>query len=92
MAPRRGESPVTWVADNQPSARYPVYTRGNVGEVFPTVVSPLTWTVYGVEAEAGWRDGFCKGFPPAPSSAGSPSIFPRLRRRAATASIVPGRR
>jgi pyruvate,water dikinase len=31
-----------------------------VGEVFPTVVSPLTWTVYGVEAEAGWRDGFCK--------------------------------
>jgi pyruvate,water dikinase len=51
---------VTWVADNQPSARYPVYTRGNVGEVFPTVVSPLTWTVYGVEAEAGWRDGFCK--------------------------------
>lgn len=48
------------MADNEPSTRYPVYTRGNVGEVFPTVVSPLTWTTYGVQAEAGWRDGFCR--------------------------------
>jgi pyruvate,water dikinase len=48
-----------WVCDDEPSARYPVYTRGNVGEVFVEVVSPLTWSVYGRHAwEPGWRDGF----------------------------------
>jgi pyruvate,water dikinase len=48
-----------WVCDDEPSARYPVYTRGNVGEVFVEAVSPLTWSVYGRHAwEPGWRDGF----------------------------------
>src|SRR5688572_5973961 len=50
--------PKIWVVDNEPSRRFPIYTRGNVGEVFPTVVSPLTWTSYGLQAEAGWRDAF----------------------------------
>ena len=35
-----------WVCDDEPSARYPVYTRGNVGEVFVEAVSPLTWMIY----------------------------------------------
>ncbi len=48
----------TWIVDDRPSRRYPLYTRGNVGEVFPTVVAPLTWSLYGREAEAGWRDAF----------------------------------
>jgi len=35
-----------------------VYTRGNVGEVFPSVVSPLSWSAYGGEAELGWREAW----------------------------------
>jgi pyruvate,water dikinase len=44
-----------WLADDRPSARFPLYTRGNIGEVFPEVVSPLTWGILGREAEIGWR-------------------------------------
>jgi len=50
-----------WVCDDEPSARYPVWTRGNVGEVFIEAVSPLTWSTYGRHAwEPGWRDAFCE--------------------------------
>lgn len=46
-----------WVVDNEPSQRYPIYTRGNVGEVFPEAVAPLSWTLGAVPgAETGWRD------------------------------------
>jgi pyruvate,water dikinase len=46
-----------WIVDNEPSRRYPIYTRGNVGEVFPEPVTPLTCT-QGIRAHAepGWRD------------------------------------
>ena len=48
-----------WVCDDEPSARYPVYTRGNVGEVFVEAVSPLTWSTYGrLGWELGCRDAF----------------------------------
>src|SRR5438270_208847 len=47
-----------WVVDDIPSRRFPIYTRGNIGEVFPVVVSPLTWPLYGSQAELGWRDAF----------------------------------
>ncbi|MEZ5226843.1 MAG: PEP-utilizing enzyme [Acidimicrobiales bacterium] len=47
-----------WLADNPLSTRWPLYTRGNVGEVFPEVVLPFTWSVYGQEAENGWRDSY----------------------------------
>src|SRR5437870_5131167 len=48
-----------WVVDNDPSARYPIYTRGNVGEVFPDAVAPFSWTMFGIPgAEQGWRDAF----------------------------------
>ena len=33
-----------WVADMEPSTRYPLYTRGNTGEVFPNVITALTGT------------------------------------------------
>ncbi len=36
-----------WVADMEPSERYPLYTRGNVGEVFPHVLSALGGTLMG---------------------------------------------
>ena len=48
-----------WVVDDEPSARYPIYTRGNVGEVFPEAVAPLSWTLGArAGAEPGWRDAF----------------------------------
>ena len=47
-----------WETDNPPSAKWPLYTRGNVGEVFPEVVLPLTWDLLGGAAERGWREAF----------------------------------
>lgn len=50
-----------WVVDNDPSKRYPIYTRGNVGEVFPDPVAPLSWTLCGIPgSEQGWRDAFVR--------------------------------
>jgi len=47
-----------WETDNPPSKKWPLFTRGNVGEVFPEVVLPLTWDLYGQRAEDGWRGAF----------------------------------
>lgn len=48
-----------WIVDNAPSARYPLYTRANVGEVFPDPVTPLSATIGITEAaEPGWRDAW----------------------------------
>ena len=48
-----------WVVDDEMSARHPIFTRGNVGEVFPDPVAPLTWSLVGFTgAELGWRDAF----------------------------------
>lgn len=44
--------------DNPPSKKWPLYTRGNVGEVFPEVVLAFTWDLYGQAAEDGWRDAY----------------------------------
>ena len=46
-----------WVVGSQPSERFPLWTRANVGEVFPDPVSPFTFTMF-MEAlvEGGWRD------------------------------------
>lgn len=47
-----------WETDNPPSGQWPLYTRGNVGEVFPEVVLPFTWDLIGKAAEDGWREAF----------------------------------
>lgn len=45
-----------WVCDDEASARFPVFTRGNVGEVWIDVVSPLLWSAYGrYSFELGYR-------------------------------------
>ncbi|GAB5413499.1 MAG: hypothetical protein Cons2KO_11020 [Congregibacter sp.] len=45
-----------WPVDNDPSTRYPIYTRANIGEVFPDVVKPFSWTLWGIpHSEPGWR-------------------------------------
>lgn len=45
-----------WVVDNELSDRWPVYTRGNVGEVSSTAATPLFWSmVGGPPAEREWK-------------------------------------
>lgn len=54
-------TPKAYVIDDEPSARFPVWTRGNVGEVFAEVVSPLTWDLLGFNGyELGWRDALVR--------------------------------
>lgn len=57
MGASAGGRPERWICDTEPSARYPVWTRGNIGEVFPWPVTPATFSL-GVRqaAEPGWRD------------------------------------
>lgn len=46
-----------WVCDDEGSARFPVFTRANAGEVYVEAASPLTWSTYGGRAmELGHRD------------------------------------
>ena len=47
-----------WLVDDELSARWPLYTRGNVGEVFPDVVTPLNWTLLGGAVEESWREAW----------------------------------
>ena len=47
-----------YVTDTALSERFPIYTRANVGEVFPDPVTPLTSTSALWEAELGWRDAW----------------------------------
>ena len=48
-----------WVSDNDPSTRFPLYTRANVGEVFPDPVFPFTRSAALLNmSEMGWRDAF----------------------------------
>jgi pyruvate,water dikinase len=34
-----------WITDDEPSRRFPIYTRGNTGEVYPNVITPLCRTL-----------------------------------------------
>ncbi len=47
----------SWPVDSDPSKLWPIYTRGNVGEVYPNVVIPLEWEIGSPGSEAGWRSG-----------------------------------
>ena len=50
-----------WIVDSRPSRRYPIYTRANVGEVFPDPVTPLSATIgITMHSEPGWRDAFAR--------------------------------
>ena len=49
-----------WVADSSLSTRFPIYTRANVGEVFPDPVTPLTFDSGLWLAELGWRDAWVR--------------------------------
>jgi phosphohistidine swiveling domain-containing protein len=47
-----------WIIDDDRSQRWPLYTRGNVGEVFPDVATPLAWSFLGGACESGWRQAW----------------------------------
>ncbi len=50
-----------WIVGSKPSKRYPLWTRANVGEVFPDPVAPLTFTTFMVEhTEGAWRDALVR--------------------------------
>ena len=49
-----------YVTDSDLSTRYPIYTRANVGEVFPDPVTPLTSDTALFDAELGWRDAWVR--------------------------------
>ncbi len=49
-----------YVTDTDLSERFPIYTRANVGEVFPDPVTPLTSDSALWLAELGWRDGWVR--------------------------------
>jgi rifampicin phosphotransferase len=48
------------VTDTELSARFPLYTRANVGEVFPAPVTPATRSPLLWESELGWRDAYAR--------------------------------
>ena len=50
-----------WIADSELSTKWPIYTRANVGEVFPDPVTPLTRDTGIWLAELGWRDAWAAG-------------------------------
>ena len=47
-----------YVTDSDLSEQYTLYTRANVGEVFPDPVTPLTSSTGLYQAELGWRDAW----------------------------------
>ena len=50
-----------WVTDNEPSVRYPIYTRANAGEVYPDPVTPLSGSLAMLSAgDAGWKDAYIR--------------------------------
>ncbi|MFM7757258.1 MAG: PEP-utilizing enzyme [Actinomycetota bacterium] len=49
-----------YVTDTELSTRFPIYTRANVGEVFPDPVTPLTSDTALYLAELGWRDAWVR--------------------------------
>ena len=49
-----------YVTDTDLSERFPIYTRANVGEVFPDPVTPLTSDTALFESEIGWRDAWAR--------------------------------
>lgn len=44
----------TWIADTEPSERFPIYTRANADEVGPEPFTPLNWTLT-------WEQGMAPG-------------------------------
>lgn len=55
-----GQQDRYYVTDTDLSDRFPIYTRANVGEVFPDPVTPLTSDTGLWRAERGWRTAWAR--------------------------------
>ncbi|HKU07728.1 MAG TPA: PEP-utilizing enzyme [Bradyrhizobium sp.] len=47
-----------WLVEGRIDPRWPINTRGNIGEVFPEVLTPLSYSLGVLAAETGWRDAY----------------------------------
>ncbi len=47
-----------WIVEGEVDPRWPLNTRGNIGEVFPEVLTQATYHLGVTSAEAGWRQAF----------------------------------
>jgi pyruvate,water dikinase len=47
-----------WIVEGRVDPRWPINTRGNIGEVFPEVLTEATYHLGVLAAEAGWRQAF----------------------------------
>ena len=47
-----------YVTDSELSERFPLYTRANVGEVFPAPVTPLSGSGVMFRSEIAWREAW----------------------------------
>ena len=68
-----GSTP-TWVADTEPNKRFTLYTRANVGEVFPHVMTVLTGTLTGNAIRQGQVDVSVEMGVLRPHEAAGPSV------------------
>lgn len=49
-----------WIVEGRIDPRWPINTRGNVGEVFPEVLTPLSYELGVLAAERAWRSAYAK--------------------------------
>lgn len=47
-----------WIVEGRVDPRWPVNTRGNIGEVFPEVLTKLSYELGVIPAERGWRESY----------------------------------
>ena len=47
-----------WIIEGTIDPRWPINTRGNVGEVFPEVVTPLSYKLGVLSGEKAWREAY----------------------------------
>mgnify|MGYP004192519553 CR=1 FL=1 len=63
----------SWIIEGTVDPRWPINTRGNVGEVFPEVLTPLSYRLGVIAAEKAWRDAYAARYeiePPGPGHLG----------------------
>ena len=47
-----------WIVEGKIDPRWPINTRGNIGEVFPEVLTPFSYELAVLPAERAWRDSY----------------------------------
>jgi rifampicin phosphotransferase len=66
--------PTIWLTDTEPNERFTIYSRGNVGEVFPHAMTALTGTLIGDPVRQGQIDVFVEMGVLRPNEVVGPSV------------------